>query len=253
MSLSLLLEDNYWSSINLAPNLSWQMDWFSRKRHELCPAYLLTLFSSVLQTTVPLRVSQSHHCKWAELHFQYCLVTVYFCIPGKGASCFEMAFATVYLGSALGEGLTWELTNSIYSAKCLIKWKRQWLPLDSFWVIFLLLWFIFLLSLDQAWFYFAFGADIIPSRWDLSAVWWLLIMLTGTLGTELSKSQIQDFGTFDPRYNWPKCKLSKKLTAFSYYGPVFFLKNIYLLWTYTQFSSIRSQFSVPKIWTGPQP
>lgn len=35
----------------------------------------------------------------------------------------------------------------------------------------------------------------------------------------------------------------------SYYGPVFFLRGIYLLWTYAQFSNTGSQFSIPKIWT----
>lgn len=199
------------------------MGWFSRKRHELCPAYLLALFSSVLQTTVPLRVSLSRHCEWAEFYFQYSLVIVYFCIPGKGARCFQLAFTIIYVCSALGEGLTWGLTNSIYSAKYLINWKKQWLLSDLFslfWGLFggffcfvfcfLLLWFMFLLCPDQAWLCFAFGADIIPAHRDLSVVWWLLIMFTGTPGRELSRSHIQVFGTFVPRHNWTKCKLSQK-------------------------------------------
>lgn len=45
---------------------------------ELCPADLLTLFSNALQTAVPFRESQSRHCKWVELHFQYCLVIFFF-------------------------------------------------------------------------------------------------------------------------------------------------------------------------------
>lgn len=125
----------YLPSINLAPNIFWQIGWSSRKRHELCPAHLLALFSSVLQTTVPLRLSLSCHCKWAEFYFQYLLVIVYFCIPGKGACCLELAFTIIYLCSTTGEGLTWELTNSIYFAKYLINWEKQWLLSNLFWLV----------------------------------------------------------------------------------------------------------------------
>lgn len=210
------------------------MGWFSRKRHELCPAYLLALFCSVLQTTVPLRVSLSRHCKWAELYFQYFLVIIYFCIPGKGARCFQLAFTIIYLRSALGEALTWELTNSIYSANYLINWEKQRLLSDLFWLFlglfvlgflyffFLLLWFIFLRCPDQAWFCFVFGANITPAHWDLSVLWWLSITFTGTPGRELRRSHIQVFGTFVPRHNWTNCKLAKKADWVSFLSMVQF-------------------------------
>lgn len=91
-------------------------------------------------------MSLSHHRKRAELYFQYFLVVVYFCVPGKGAHCFQMVSPIIDLCSALGEGLTWELTNSSYSANFLINWEKQWLPSELFqlfWVSFV--WFGFFL------------------------------------------------------------------------------------------------------------
>lgn len=80
-------------------------------------------------------------------------------------------------------------------------------------------------------FVLVFGAAIIPAPWDPSAVWWLVIVFTGTPGRELSRSHIQVFGTSVPRHSWTKCKLAKKddcfflivvqisfLKAFIFYG-----------------------------------
>lgn len=152
-----------------------------------------------------------------ELYFPYFLVIVYFCVPGKGAHCFQMVSPIIDLCSALGEGLTWELTNSSYSdmlGKAVASFRIVPVVLSFVclvWFGFFLpsfLWCIFLLCPNEVRLCFAFGADIIPPRpvccvVTFDCVHWLP-------GRELSWSHIQILETFAPRRNWTKCKLAKK-------------------------------------------